>query len=151
MIAALVGERIGDVLEERRIDPRHEIAEAVRERAPDVAFERHPRADRHRIDGHPGIGADELPALARQLGAAELELERRLGDRIGLPLVGAAQRRHGIVGHAAQGAIIERGRGGADLAVADRHGLSSCVCPRAYAKQKGHSNSPMNYNVGEGG
>ncbi len=87
LVAALVGQGIGDVLEDRRIDRRDEMIEAVGDRLLDAAFEPRGRADLDEIDRYAGIGADVTIGGLRRVRAAQHHGEDFSRALVGLGLV----------------------------------------------------------------
>ncbi len=76
LIAALAGQRIGDELQDRRLDRLDQIVEAVGDRLLDVAVELHAGADLDEIDRNAGIGAEEaVVVFLFPLGAFQHELD----------------------------------------------------------------------------
>ena len=121
LVAALVGQGIGDVLEDRRVDGGDQVVEPVGDRLLDVALEPRGGADLHEIDRDAGVGADVAIGGFRRVGALEHHGEDLARALVAFRLVGAAQRVLGVLRDFLQRAFVELRRNRFDDLVGNGH------------------------------
>ena len=107
LVAALVGQRIGDMLEDRRLDGVDEMIEAVGDRLLDRAVELRRGADLDEIDRHARVRADMAVAALGRVGAFEHHGEDFPGAVVALGVGGALQRVLGVLRYFLQAAFIK--------------------------------------------
>src|SRR5690606_37033036 len=124
LVAALQRQRMGDELQDRRLDRLHEVGEAVDEGTADVAVERQPRADPDEIGREAGVRTGVAVFALGGKGRRLHEVERALRDGAGLALARLAKRLQRVVGYLLQRPAVEVARRLADDIVGDRQCFS---------------------------